>query len=105
MTNRKRTTVGDVMAATMTDGWIVTQHGKVLEEHYYGGMVKDTHHLLMSVSKSLIGMVAGALFSDGVLDVEAELTSYVPLPTPDTPAPRCATCSTCDRAQRFPRTT
>ena len=77
-TNRKRTTVGDVMAATVTDAWIVTQHGKVLEEHYYGGMVKDTHHLLMSVSKSLIGMVAGALFSDGVLDVEAELTSYVP---------------------------
>ena len=34
----KRTTVGDVMAATATDGWIVTQHGKVLAEHYYGGM-------------------------------------------------------------------
>ena len=31
-TNRKRTTVGDVMAATATDGWIVIQHGKVLAE-------------------------------------------------------------------------
>ena len=30
-TNGRRTTVGDVMAATATDGWIVTQHGKVLE--------------------------------------------------------------------------
>ena len=77
-TNRKRTTVGDVMAATATDGWIVIQHGKVLAEHYYGGMVPDTPHLLMSVSKSLIGVVAGALASDGALDVDAELTTYVP---------------------------
>ena len=77
-TNGKRTTVGDVMAATATDGWIVTQHGKVLDEHYYGGMVADTPHLLMSVSKSIVGMVAGALASDGVLDVDAQLTTYVP---------------------------
>ena len=35
---RRRTTVGEVMAATATDGWIVTQHGKVLGEYYYGGM-------------------------------------------------------------------
>ena len=70
-TNGKRTTVGDVMAATATDGWIVTRDGKVLEEHYYGGMSADTSHLLMSVSKSLIAMVVGALVSDGALNVDA----------------------------------
>src|SRR4029453_9611245 len=31
-TNGKRTTVGDVMAATVTDGWIVTQHDKVVRD-------------------------------------------------------------------------
>ncbi|MEN3320680.1 MAG: hypothetical protein V7643_4082 [Mycobacterium sp.] len=77
--NGKRTTVGDVMAATATDGWIITQHGKVLEEHYYGGMTADTSHLLMSVSKSLIATVLGALVSDGALNVDAELTTYVPV--------------------------
>ena len=76
----KRTAVGDVMAATATDGWIVTQRGKVVEEHYYGGMTADTSHLLMSVSKSLIAMVVGALVSDGALNVDAELTAYVPSP-------------------------
>jgi CubicO group peptidase (beta-lactamase class C family) len=76
--NGKRTTVGGVMAATATDGWIVTQHGKVLAEHYYGGMDADTSHLLMSVSKSLIAMVVGALAGDGALDVDGELTTYVP---------------------------
>jgi CubicO group peptidase (beta-lactamase class C family) len=78
-TNGKRTTVGDVMAATATDGWIVTQHGKVLAEHYYGGMLADTPHLLMSVSKSMIGMVTGALVSGGTLDVDAQVTTYVPV--------------------------
>ena len=78
-TNGKRTTVGDVMAATATDGWIVTQRGRVLAEHYYGGMLADTPHLLMSVSKSLIAMVAGALVGNGALDVEAELSTYVPV--------------------------
>ena len=74
-THRRRTTVGDVVAATATDGWMVTQHGKVLSEYYYGGMGADTSHLLMSVSKSLVAMVAGALVSNRALDVEAEVNS------------------------------
>jgi CubicO group peptidase (beta-lactamase class C family) len=77
-TNGRRTTVGDVMAATATDGWIVTHRGRVLTEQYYGGMTADSSHLLMSVSKSLIAMVAGALVGNGALDVDAQLTSYVP---------------------------
>lgn len=77
-TNGRRTTVGDVMAATLTDGWMVTQHGKVLGEFYYGGMHADSSHLLMSVSKSLIGMVVGALVSAGTVNPDAELTHYVP---------------------------
>jgi CubicO group peptidase (beta-lactamase class C family) len=78
-TNGGRRTVGDVLASTATDGWIVVQHGKVLEEQYYSGMVADTSHLLMSVSKSLIGTVAGALVGEGLIDVDAELTRYVPV--------------------------
>ncbi|CAN5851913.1 serine hydrolase [soil metagenome] len=70
----RQTTVGDVMAATATDGWIVVQHGKLLAEQYYGGMTADTPHLLMSVSKTLIASVVGAL----ELDVDALVTTYVP---------------------------
>ena len=94
------------MAATATDGWIVTQRGQVLEEQYYGEMAADTSHLLMSVSKSLIGQVAGALAGSGALDVEALLTTYVPaLATRGTRAPRYDSCWTCDRGSRSPRTT
>ena len=66
-----RRTVGEVMAATDTDGWMVVQRGRMLAEHYFGGMTADTSHLLMSVSKSLVGDVAGALVGSGALDVDA----------------------------------
>lgn len=71
-------TVGDVIASTATDGWMVAQGGTVLAEQYYGEMTAGTRHLLMSVSKSMIAMVAGALIDSGLLDVDAELTRYIP---------------------------
>jgi CubicO group peptidase (beta-lactamase class C family) len=77
-TNGRHTTVGEVMAATVTDGWIVTRHGNVLAEFYYSGMHADSSHILMSVSKSLIAMVVGALVSNGAVNPAAELTAYVP---------------------------
>jgi len=71
-------TVAETMAATNTDGWLVCQHGRVLAEHYPHGMDPGTRHLLMSVSKSLVGVVAGALIADGSLDPLRPLTTYVP---------------------------
>jgi len=72
------TSVAGVMAATHTDGWLVTQHGAVLAEEYPGGMAPGTRHLLMSVSKSLVSMVTGALAATGTLDPERPVTDYVP---------------------------
>jgi CubicO group peptidase (beta-lactamase class C family) len=78
-TNAINTTVGEVMAATATDGWMVIRHGKVLAEHYYGGMDADSSHILMSVSKSLVAMVVGALVSgDDAVNPDALVTHYVP---------------------------
>ncbi len=71
-------TVAEVMAATDTDGWMVTRHGAVLAEHYPQGMPADQRHIVMSVSKSLVGTVAGALIASGELDPDRELTAYVP---------------------------
>jgi CubicO group peptidase (beta-lactamase class C family) len=71
-------TVADVMASTGTDGWAVWHAGSLLAEEYLAGMEPFTPHILMSVSKSLVGSVAGALVAAGVLDVDAPLTAYVP---------------------------
>ena len=73
------TTVGDSHGSDR-DRWLDRHSARpgCSTEQYSGGMAADTSHLLMSVSKSLIGMVAGALAGNGALDVEAELTTYVP---------------------------
>lgn len=70
--------VGAVMASTNTDGWMLLHRGQVLTEQYFGQMNADSVHLLMSVSKSLIGVVAGALCDAGTLDTDAQLTDYLP---------------------------
>ncbi len=76
-------TVGDVLAITETDGWMFVRDGVVLAEHYgavAGGaaMEASTRHLLMSVSKSIVGCAVGALVGAGVIEVEAPITYYIP---------------------------
>lgn len=67
----------------MLDSWandalIVLHRGALLHESYRGGMAADDPHILMSVSKSLLGLVAGTLAEAGELDVSAPITSYLP---------------------------
>lgn len=70
--------VGAIMNTTETDGWMLMHRGTVLTEQYFGEMSAQTPHLLMSMSKSLVGAVAGALCDSGVLDVDAQLAEYLP---------------------------
>jgi CubicO group peptidase (beta-lactamase class C family) len=71
-------TAGDVFADTWTDALIVLHDGVVVEERYEVGMSAATPHLLMSVSKSVVGCVAGVLAERGLLDPEAPVATYVP---------------------------
>jgi CubicO group peptidase (beta-lactamase class C family) len=73
-----RMSVGAIMGATDTDGWIVMHRGVVLAEEYPRGMPADARHLLMSVSKSLVALVTGALAASGTVDVSRPVTDYVP---------------------------
>jgi CubicO group peptidase (beta-lactamase class C family) len=72
------TTVGAIMKATETDGWMVVHDGKLVAEQYAGAMEPDTLHLLMSVSKSIVGILVGALAGQGVLNLDELVTAYVP---------------------------
>jgi len=73
-----RSSPGAVMSATHTDEWMVVHRGVVLAEEYLQGMTPDTRHLLMSVSKSLIATVVGALAADGTLELDRPVSDYVP---------------------------
>jgi CubicO group peptidase (beta-lactamase class C family) len=72
------TTVGAIMKATETDGWMVVHDGQLLAEQYAGAMEPATLHLLMSVSKSIVGILVGALVGEGTINVEEQVTTYVP---------------------------
>ncbi len=66
------------LTATATDGLVVLRDGKVLLETYANGMTRDTRHILMSATKAMSGLVAGALVGAGKLDVDAPVSDYVP---------------------------
>lgn len=61
-----------------TDALLIERGGEVIAEWYADGFAADQTHLLMSVSKSLCGIVVGTLIDDGLLDPEATADRYVP---------------------------
>lgn len=71
-------TVRELLEATCTDGFLVLHQGQVVAERYFNGLRPDVPHLLMSVSKSITGLVAGALACTGRLDVTRRVETIVP---------------------------
>src|SRR6185437_5940234 len=71
-------TAAEVFADTYTDALVVLHDGQLVAERYDAGMTAATLHLLMSVSKSVVGCVAGVLADRGRLDPAAPVTAYVP---------------------------
>ena len=70
--------VRSVIESSDTDAWMVVHQGTVLTEEYFGAMQPETEHLLMSVSKSLVGTVAGVLVGAGEIETDRLVTDYVP---------------------------
>ncbi|MBV8754648.1 MAG: serine hydrolase [Hyphomicrobiales bacterium] len=66
------------LGATDTDGIVILHRGMVVAERYAHGMLRQTPHILMSVSKSLLGIVAGILSGHGILDPNALVTRLIP---------------------------
>ncbi|MGZ1490529.1 serine hydrolase [Brevibacterium sediminis] len=71
-------TVGDVLANTHTDAWLVTRNGVALAEEYAWPMKPARQHMLFSVSKSIVATVIGALADAGLLRPTDLVTTHVP---------------------------
>jgi CubicO group peptidase (beta-lactamase class C family) len=71
-------TVRDVLDDTFTDAFAVLQDGEVAAEWYAEGGGPDLVHAVLSVTKSLVGCVAGILLDRGVLDEDTSVEQYVP---------------------------
>jgi CubicO group peptidase (beta-lactamase class C family) len=57
---------------------VVLHDGEIVFEKYFNEMTKETSHLLMSVTKSVVGCIAGILVEQGLLDPDKLASSYVP---------------------------
>jgi CubicO group peptidase (beta-lactamase class C family) len=74
----KSMTVTEMLDATSTDGFLVLQHGQILAESYRNGLTQEQPHLFMSISKSVMGTLAGILVGRGELDTGKVVTDYIP---------------------------
>jgi len=70
--------IAEWLAASYTDGFIVLQDGGIVYEAYLNGMQPQTRHLTYSISKSVIGILAGILADNGDLDLARTVEDYVP---------------------------
>lgn len=71
-------TVADMIETTDTDGFLVLHDGRLVYERYRNGMDAAAQHILMSVSKSVTGLLAGILQDEGRLDPDALVTGILP---------------------------
>ncbi|MSO22271.1 MAG: class C beta-lactamase-related serine hydrolase [Acidobacteria bacterium] len=67
----------EFLSETDTDALVILHRGRMVFEHYANGTTAETPHILMSVSKSLLGLLAGALAGRGQLDPERAVTNLV----------------------------
>jgi CubicO group peptidase (beta-lactamase class C family) len=74
----KSMTVAEMLDATYTDGFLVLHRGRIVAESYRNGLTADDPHLLMSVSKSIMGTLAGILVGSGKFDPAKLVSDYIP---------------------------
>ncbi|KJY00037.1 6-aminohexanoate-dimer hydrolase like protein [Zymoseptoria brevis] len=60
------------------DGLLILQHGKVLYETYLNDNTKGSKHILMSVTKSVVGLLVGILQSQGKLNMDDTISKHIP---------------------------
>ncbi|MDG1708350.1 MAG: serine hydrolase [Emcibacteraceae bacterium] len=76
--NGAETNLDAFLKTQYADGIIVLKDGKVLVEGYYGALNEDKPHLMMSMTKSIAGVLAGIFVEKGMLDLSKTTEYYLP---------------------------
>src|SRR5215475_14054288 len=71
-------TLDQALGATSTDGLVVLHKGSIVLERYCNGMTERSPHILMSVSKSMLGLLAGVLVGRGILEASQLVSDAIP---------------------------
>lgn len=73
-----RRTFDQFLDHTDTDGLVVLHNGRIVHESYAGETKKATPHILMSVSKSILGLMMGILEERGAFSLDAKIETIIP---------------------------
>jgi CubicO group peptidase (beta-lactamase class C family) len=71
-------TIGRFLERAWCDSLLVVHDGANVAEHYFNGMSASSHHLLYSVTKAFVGMLAGIAVGRDKLEVASLVTRYLP---------------------------
>lgn len=64
--------------ANYTDGMLIIHKGRVVYERYFGCLQEDGKHAIMSMTKSITGLLAQILVTEGVLDDSLRVRDVIP---------------------------
>ena len=70
--------IDEIAKKRFIDGIIILENDEILFERYYGNLTEDKPHLMNSISKSVVGLLAGKLEQDGLIDFDKPVSYYVP---------------------------
>lgn len=64
--------------ANYTDGILILHRGRVVYERYFGCLEEDGKHAIMSMTKSVTGLLAEIMVAEGTLDDTLQVKDVVP---------------------------
>ncbi|MGG7644255.1 serine hydrolase domain-containing protein [Rhodovulum sp. YNF3179] len=64
--------------ANYTDGMLILHEGRVVYERYFGCLENDGKHAIMSMTKSVTGLLAEIMVAEGTLDDTALVAEIIP---------------------------
>jgi CubicO group peptidase (beta-lactamase class C family) len=78
MNGDKAMTWEESLFANYTDGMLIIHKGRVVYERYFGCLREDGKHAIMSMTKSITGLLAQILVAEGVLDDRLRVREVIP---------------------------
>lgn len=64
--------------ANYTDGMLILHRGRVVYERYFGCLEEDGKHAIMSMTKSVTGLLAEIMVAEGTLDDTLQVKDVIP---------------------------
>nr|WP_070959329.1 serine hydrolase domain-containing protein [Hyphomonas sp. Mor2] len=67
-----------ILSELNVDGFIALHKGEIIGEAYFNGFAPDKRHIVFSVTKSILGTLAGVMVGRGELDPQSLVTGHLP---------------------------